>query len=826
MQTILSISVMDREFTLLITQKQKFNPVQKQNMNKTVIIILFIFCISYYSVYAQLRQGIITSADGTPIAGATILIEKQSINRATNSNGVYTVYLAEGEHQIIILAEGYKPLTKMIQCTSYYCLLDFFMEKDLQELETVTIQGNRHEKNILNTTASISEISSKSIKETQTELLKDLNSLIPNYIYSDLGVNYQQQITLRGVSAFSEVPSVATYIDGINTFNISANNLLLNDVEKIEVFRGPQGAVFGQDALGGIINIVTKKPSSNNKSAFIETSIGNQGFYSYAAGFKTPVIKNILFIGVDGKLNSQHGFYRNNLTGTFSFDGKPLEKSSENGVRIGDQQAYYGNIDINLRPDEKLDLLFNIKKQIDQSIGASSFYQAALTPQKALDNPYEFSVNSIGSDHRDVLNLSLRIKYEGSNYVIQSSSYYSKVKTGYNKIDGDLTPFDFYSASSSYKGILGNPFPLEVIGQEIKIESDKEKRLSWLVGGSVFFQNYQKQYSYVGKSTVQEYKDFQENTGVSSFGRISYQVSEKFDITLHGRYDTETKNIKASVSDTNTKNKIDIIESINRKKNFYALSPKLVFSYAPSLNHKLYLSYARGFKPGGINNRVVNENDFSSYDSEYSNIIESGYKWLSNDNKYLISATGYTMYWQDMQLYYFSQQADRPDIRGIWIIDNIGNVKSYGLETEVTAKPFSGFQIDYSLGINHGRYSGFEFLGTNIKDNTTILSPEFTSFLGAQQLFSLLKKKNITGIIRGEWRVVGDQYFDLANTIKQSAYQIFNTRLSIANNNVSLAFGIKNIFNERYISFSMPGQFKASILNRPRTFTISLIYRL
>ncbi|GGX17957.1 TonB-dependent receptor [Aquimarina muelleri] len=793
-------------------------------MNKTIIIILLIFSLSYSPSYAQLRQGTITNTDGTPIPEASILIEKQSINTLTDSNGVYTINMEEGTHQIIILADGYKTLIEVIQCNSYSCLLDFSMKKDIQELETVIIQENKHEKNILNTMASVSEISSKSIKETQIGLLNDLNSLIPNYVYSDLGVSYQQQITLRGVSAFSEVPSVATYIDGINTFNISANNLLLNDIEKITVFRGPQGALFGQDAIGGVINIVTKKPS-NKKSVYIETSIGNLGLYSYAAGFKTPIIKNILFIGIDGKLNNQHGFYRNNLTGTFSFEGKPLEKSPENGVRMGDQQAFYGNVDIKFKPNEKLNFLFNIKKQVDQSIGTSSFYQAALTPQKALDNPDEFSVNSIGSDYRDVLNISLGIKYKGTNYTIKNSSYYSKVKIGYDKIDGDLTPFDFYSASSSYKGKLGDPFPLEVIGQEIKIESNKEKRLSWLFGGSAFFQNYKKQYSYVGKSTIQEYKDFQENVGISGFGKISYQVSEKINVTLHGRYDAEIKNIKASVSDTNTENQLDVIESINRKKNFDALSPKLVFNYTPVFNHQLYLSYARGFKSGGINNRVVSENSFSSFDSEYSNVIETGYKWLSNNNKYIIAATGYVMRWQDMQLYYFSQQTDRPDIGGIWIIDNIGNVKSYGLETEITAKPFSGFQADFSLGINNGRYSGFEFLGTNIKGNRTILSPKFTSFLGVQQLFPVFKKKNITGAIRGEWRIIGDQYFDLVNTIKQSTYQIFNTRLSIINNNISLAFGVKNVFNKRYISFSMPGQFKASILNRPRTFTTSLIYK-
>jgi iron complex outermembrane receptor protein len=69
---------------------------------------------------------------------------------------------------------------------------------------------------------------------------------------------------------------------------------------------------------------------------------------------------------------------------------------------------------------------------------------------------------------------------------------------------------------------------------------------------------------------------------------------------------------------------------------------------------------------------------------------------------------------------------------------------------------------------------------------------------------------------------MGEQYFDLINTIKQPAYSVINTRLELSYKIASLSFWVKNIANQQYIMYAMPGYFRYTVLNRPRAFGFTL----
>ena len=105
-------------------------------------------------------------------------------------------------------------------------------------------------------------------------------------------------------------PAVATYIDGVNQFTLDTYIATLFDVERIEVLRGPQGTLYGRNAMGGVINIITKQPA-NNTNGFAEINIGNYNQQRYTLGLRTPLIKNKLFFGVAGVYNRRNGFYTN-----------------------------------------------------------------------------------------------------------------------------------------------------------------------------------------------------------------------------------------------------------------------------------------------------------------------------------------------------------------------------------------------------------------------------------------------------------------------------------------------------------------------------------
>ena len=127
-----------------------------------------------------------------------------------------------------------------------------------KQLEPVTVTANKREESIIKVNTSITSLSAKKLEDTRTWGLSGLSALVPNYNYQELGVSFQQIQAIRGIQVFSENPAVSTYIDDVNNLDILANSFAFTDIERIEVLRGPQGTLYGRNAMGGVINIITK----------------------------------------------------------------------------------------------------------------------------------------------------------------------------------------------------------------------------------------------------------------------------------------------------------------------------------------------------------------------------------------------------------------------------------------------------------------------------------------------------------------------------------------------------------------------------------------
>ena len=121
---------------------------------------------------------------------------------------------------------------------------------------------------------AVTSISAKSVENSRLVNVTDLSGRVPNYLYQDLGVGFQAIQAIRGIQVFSENPAVSTYVDDVNSLDILAGGFAMTDIERIEVLRGPQSTLFGRNAMGGVVNIFTKKPS-NKMSGFVELENGN-----------------------------------------------------------------------------------------------------------------------------------------------------------------------------------------------------------------------------------------------------------------------------------------------------------------------------------------------------------------------------------------------------------------------------------------------------------------------------------------------------------------------------------------------------------------------
>ena len=253
-----------------------------------VVCLLFPF----YSYSQSTINGQVTDKSTKPIAYANVVVLNSSTGTNADSNGHFALTIQKGTYQILFSAVGYASQVKSITVSDIQTEINISLDDATQTLNEVIVTANKREEDIVKVSTSITSLSTKKIEDTRTWSLAGLTALVPNYNYQELGLASQQIQSIRGIQVFSENPAVATYIDDVNNLDILANGFAFTDIERIEVLRGPQGTLFGRNAMGGVVNIITNKPT-NKASGFAEASIGNLGLQRYGFGVKAPIIKDI-----------------------------------------------------------------------------------------------------------------------------------------------------------------------------------------------------------------------------------------------------------------------------------------------------------------------------------------------------------------------------------------------------------------------------------------------------------------------------------------------------------------------------------------------------
>lgn len=754
---------------------------------------------------------------GEPIAYANIAILNSSLGTNADREGQFSLILSKGTYRFQISAVGYATQVQQVVATDEALALNISLAANTQTLSEVVVTANKREEDIVQVGTSITSISARKIEDTRTWALNDLTALVPNYTHQTLGVPFQQVQSIRGIQVFSENPAVATYIDGVNNLDILANGFALTDVERIEVLRGPQGTLFGRNAMGGLVNIITKRPT-NQTHGFVEASVGNLGLQRYAAGFKTPLIKNKLFFGLNGLYQTQDGYWKNDTTGTTAVDG------SVNGRTVGGEENLYGNVYLKWLASPQLELTLNVKGQKDRSDN-TGFFVSQADRDVALANPDVINLSRIGAHERDIVNSSLVAKYYTDELTLTSITAYQTIGLSFRDID---FPGFFHSF---YNNEIGENLPPQrVWSQELRINSKEDSRLQYTVGAYGFSQRgFEPSTNLAFESpsfpdTYFIFRNRSNNVGVAGFGELSYQLTNKLKATVGMRYDYEDRESTFNgFGDAIFSGGIvtNIRPDTTVSGDYAAISPKVVLSYAPHARSNVYASYTRGFRAGGINSQRQSSNVPLSFDPEYSDNYEIGYKSLVADNKLSFAITTFWIRWQDLQ--FFNPLA--PQVFGT---TNVGDARSRGVELELTAIPLKGLQMDVSLGVNDTEYRDFKLVRTNfitleefttpIGGNSLSNAPSHTIFIAAQYEFAINKK--LKALVRGEMRNIGNYYTDIQNQIEQPTYTILNTRVGFSYSQYGLFFWAQNLNDERYLAFGNPD---SSLGRRVRTAAPRLI---
>jgi len=781
---------------------------------KKLFLLFFMLAIVCQAI-AQNRSsisGVVNNNNSQPIAGATVALLNTNYSTVTNAKGEFAInHVRPGTYTLHITGTAYAERSQVITANGKGQLFNIKLQDAGKQLDEVVISAQKREEQLQQVPVSVSTLSSNDVQAYHLQNLKDITGIVPNLYSAGPGDN--RNVTgLRGIATTSYDPAVVTYIDGINQFSLDTYIPQLFDVERIEVLRGPQGTLYGRNALGGVINVITKKPS-NQTSGFAEAEFGNYGEQRYSLGLRTPLIKDKLYLGVAGVYSGFNGFYTNEF----------------NNTKFDKQHYFLGNYYLKFLANEKLTFTLNVKNYENRNNGP---FTLAGSPADAISNPFKVNQNATTKIIDNIFNASLSANYAGSGFNFTSVTSYQKNYRYYTTpIDGDFSPIDAVSLINNYGS---NWNDVKVGTQEFRFSSpaSSQSPLKWTAGLYGFYRSAPtKTGTHFGDDAAAvgaPFPDFtsintniEHNYGFAAFGQVVYTINPQWDITAGLRYDLEHKKeeVKGEFQPDGGDIMVTQADTLS-KANFKAFTPKLTLAYHVSENNNLFASYSRGFRAGGISQLGSDPSQppLYAYKPEYSDNYEIGSKnTLFNKRVRLNIAAFYT----------FVNNAQVPTLvlpDAITVTKNAGKLQSKGIEAEVAATLFKGLDVDYNFGYTHARYKDLLVASNgnavNLQGNHQVYTPEVTSMLALQYAYDLDDTHTARLVARGEWRYLGNQYFDLANQIEQKAYNVFNARAGVSLKNYEVFVWGHNLANKTYIDYAY--DFGATHLGNPRTYGVTL----
>ena len=269
-------------------------------MRKAVLPIIFML-LAPCVLIAQSVEGIVTDTKtGEPLAGAYVLVKETKLGTSADEDGNYRIDLKEaGKFVLSFRYMGYQTVKKKVGLEKGETInMDVELSQKAYSMKELIITSTRTEVNRMNVPMTISSVSEEEIeKSSESNVLPVLSRKVPGMFVNRRGIagygvgqGAAGQISIRGTGG-APTRQVLVLVDGqpqmMGIFaHPFSDNYVSSDIQKAEVIRGPASVIYGSNAMGGVINLITKRPDEQGFSGNIRGQYGSFKFQKYAAAAK------------------------------------------------------------------------------------------------------------------------------------------------------------------------------------------------------------------------------------------------------------------------------------------------------------------------------------------------------------------------------------------------------------------------------------------------------------------------------------------------------------------------------------------------------------
>lgn len=332
--------------------------------------------------------------------------------------------------------------------------------------EILVIAAPKENRKLREQPTAVTLLSQQDMQAAQVNSIKNLTALVPNMFIPDYGSRLTSAVYIRGIGSRINTPSVGLYVDNIPYIDKSAFDFNYSDVERIDVLRGPQGTLYGRNAMGGLIKIHTKSPFSY-QGTDLRLGAGTHNAYNASMTHYHRTSERFAF-STGGFYDYQGGFFRN---------------VARNNDKVDKGQSVGGRFRGIYLPTENIKLDMNVSYEYSDQGGYPYFYMGSLKPKEQDDKlkPYigKIANNEESSYYRNLLNAGLNLEYQARNFTLSAVTGYQHLKDRMF-IDQDFTPADIFNIEQKQR--------MNTISEEIVLKSKADRRWQWTTGAFGFYQ--------------------------------------------------------------------------------------------------------------------------------------------------------------------------------------------------------------------------------------------------------------------------------------------------------------------------------------------------
>lgn len=678
---------------------------------KMLLCVLLLFGMSLIAQTA-IKGKVYDAETGEILIGANIALDNMDAGTVTNEKGYYEfAKLEDGKYVMTASYIGYEPQRVIVYVTSGLAKeVNFDLYKKIYETDQIVVTATKGEQTIGNVIGRVELINERNLRATPSQSVDDLFKTVSGVnVDRNSGMFGQANVNIRGVTS-GEQGRILALVDGqpINKSDggtVNWNRVLLQDVERVEIFKGPGSSVYGNNAMGGVVNFLTKKQTKEGYNATAGVSYGN--FNTFEQN-----------VSVSGKTGSKSGL-------NFRVSGFNRTSDGYNTYIESVRDRYYVNSSL-----KETGVTAKLGYELNQSTNVSVNYNFYDDNRGSGTNVKEDNYQKHKTNYAA---LALNSELFGVKININAFAQFEKYKKVMEKYKIDSKDA---SKLSSYDLIY--------------VDADRDDlgasiNLTFTKGINNFTAGFEYKIGTIdGADIYQTSTDRLVNTGdmntISAFLQDEIVFDENLKIFAGLRLDmVKFTNGKYDVLNP-TKASMDFVQFAGKLKDYdwNAITPKLSIQYKFNNNFSTYAAYSQGFRAATLDD--MTRSGFIKLGLKLANPelkpetidnFELGFNY-DYDKKLFIMPSFYYMQGKDFMYYIWT---GKPDVNKKKVIkkDNITKVDFYGADVDVKYFVNSNLYLFGNVSYTHTEIKGFTG-NEGLVGKKLTYTPEYTANLGASFL--------------------------------------------------------------------------------------------